>query len=43
MGRQGEVITFLTPDDAAKWRQLERELGHRFTRKPWPAAPHKSG
>jgi ATP-dependent RNA helicase DeaD len=36
MGRQGEVITFLTPGDAAHWRQLERELGRRFSRKAWP-------
>src|SRR5262249_61068127 len=43
MGRRGEVITFLTPDDAAKWRQLERQLGHRFTRKLWPATPRQSG
>jgi ATP-dependent RNA helicase DeaD len=41
MGRSGEVITFLTPDDAAKWRQLERELGRRFTRARWPASPRR--
>src|SRR5262249_9617765 len=39
MGRRGEVITFLTPDDAAKWRQFERELGRRFARTAWPSTP----
>jgi ATP-dependent RNA helicase DeaD len=39
MGRQGEVITFLTPADAPKWRQLERDLGRRFSRKTWPTSP----
>jgi ATP-dependent RNA helicase DeaD len=36
MGHRGEVITFLTPEDASKWHQLERELGRRFSRKAWP-------
>lgn len=36
MGRAGEVITFLTPDDAVKWRRLERELGRPFPRQDWP-------
>lgn len=39
MGRQGEVITFLTLEDAAAWRQLERELGRRFPRQPWTGLP----
>ena len=39
MGRAGEVITFLTPDDADAFRQLERELGRRFTRKLWQGLP----
>lgn len=36
MGRAGEVITFLTPEDAPKWREIERALGHRLPRKVWP-------
>lgn len=36
MGRSGEVITFLTPEDAPKWREIERALGHRLPRQIWP-------
>jgi ATP-dependent RNA helicase DeaD len=36
MGRAGEVITFLTPEDAPKWREIERAMGHRLPRKVWP-------
>ena len=46
MGRRGEVITFLTPDDAPKWREIERALGHRMPRRRWPqaeAAPAGAG
>ena len=39
MGRSGEAITFVTPDEARKWREIERGLGCRFTREPWSAAP----
>ncbi len=35
MGRQGEAITFVTPEDTIKWRQIERELGHTLPRKAW--------
>jgi ATP-dependent RNA helicase DeaD len=35
MGRRGEAITFITPDDNPKWRQIERELGHTLPRKTW--------
>jgi len=35
MGRSGEVITFLTPEDTAAWRDLERKLGHKFSRQAW--------
>ena len=38
MGRSGEAITFVTPDEVRKWRQIERGLGHRVTRAPWRAA-----
>ncbi|MSQ28478.1 MAG: DEAD/DEAH box helicase [Dehalococcoidia bacterium] len=36
MGRSGEAVTFVTPDEAPKWRQIQRELGRTFTVKPWP-------
>jgi ATP-dependent RNA helicase DeaD len=36
MGRQGEVITFVTREDSPKWRQIERELGRSLPRKSWP-------
>jgi ATP-dependent RNA helicase DeaD len=43
MGRQGQAITLLAPDDAAKWRQLERGLGRRIQRAPWPITPTAAG
>ncbi|MCO5222247.1 MAG: DEAD/DEAH box helicase [Thermomicrobiales bacterium] len=38
MGRQGQAITLLNREDGAKWRQLERGLGRKIDRKPWPGA-----
>ena len=38
MGKAGEVITFVTPEESPKWRQLERQLGRSFARKAWPVA-----
>lgn len=38
MGRQGMAITLLSREDNAKWRQLERGLGRKIDRKPWPGA-----
>src|SRR6185503_9764731 len=35
MGRQGQAITFLTPDETPKWRQIERTLGRKLPRMPW--------
>lgn len=35
MGRQGEAVTFVTPADSDKWRQIERELGHSLPRRAW--------
>jgi len=35
MGRSGEAVTFITPDEEKKWREIDRGLGRRFTRKPW--------
>jgi superfamily II DNA/RNA helicase len=36
MGNDGEAITFVTPEDASKWWQIERALGHRLPRQVWP-------
>lgn len=38
MGRAGEAVTFITPEEESKWREIERGLGRRFTRKPWRRA-----
>jgi CxxC-x17-CxxC domain-containing protein len=38
MGRKGQAITLLGPDDGAKWRQLERGLNRRIPRATWPGA-----
>jgi len=35
MGKSGEAITFITPDDDKKWREIERGFDSRFTIKPW--------
>lgn len=35
MGRSGEAVTFVTPDEEKKWREIVRGLGRRFIRKPW--------
>ena len=38
MGRSGEAITFITDDDASKWREIERGLGRRFVIEAWPTS-----
>ncbi len=38
MGRKGQALTLLGPEDGAKWRQLERGLSRRIPRLPWPGA-----
>ena len=38
MGRSGEAITFITPDEERKWREIDRGLGGRLVRKPWNAS-----
>lgn len=49
MGREGEAITFVTPEEESKWREIDRSLGVRFVRQPWRAergagqAPSGSG
>jgi superfamily II DNA/RNA helicase len=37
MGRRGRAITFVTPEEVPKWRQIERALGRRLPRQAWPA------
>ncbi len=39
MGRDGEAITFVTPDEESKWREIDRSLGVRFIRRPWNDDP----
>ncbi|MGI5837046.1 MAG: helicase-related protein, partial [Chloroflexota bacterium] len=36
MGHEGVAITLLTPEDTPKWRRIERALGRRLPRQPWP-------
>jgi ATP-dependent RNA helicase DeaD len=38
MGRKGQAITLLGPEDGPKWRQLERGLGRQITRATWRGA-----
>ena len=35
MGRSGEAITFVTPDETSKWREIQRGLSHRVVCEPW--------
>ena len=38
MGRRGAAITFVTPDETRKWREIERSMDRRLTREQWRAA-----
>ena len=38
MGNAGQAITFLTPEDSSKWRQIEKALRRRPERRRWPHA-----
>ena len=38
MGRSGEAVTFITPDEEPKWREINRGMGGLLTRKPWNTA-----
>ena len=42
MGRAGQAITLLAPEDAAKWRQFEKVFGRRLERRKW-AHPANDG
>ncbi len=35
MGRSGEAVTFVTPDEERKWREIQRALGRRFSVRCW--------
>ena len=35
MGRSGEAVTFITPEEERKWREIDRGLGGQLVRKPW--------
>jgi superfamily II DNA/RNA helicase len=39
MGSYGETITFITPQDGPKWREIQRDLGRRMPPKSWPDSP----
>ena len=38
MGRSGEAVTFVTPDEASKWREIWRASGGTLRTQPWPNA-----
>jgi len=38
MGRQGQAITLLGPEDSVKWRRLERGFTRPIVRAPWRGA-----
>jgi len=38
MGRSGEAVTFVTPDEERKWREIQRALGRRFSLRRWNAS-----
>jgi ATP-dependent RNA helicase DeaD len=38
MGREGRAITLLSPQDSAKWRELDRSLGSQIPRVVWRGA-----
>ena len=43
MGKSGEAITFVTPDEESKWRVIERGFDTQFTVKRWgPNGPQDS-
>lgn len=43
MGRSGEAVTFVTPDEERKWREIQRGLGRRFPHRPWRARSSSVG
>jgi superfamily II DNA/RNA helicase len=43
MGRHGEAITLLTPEDEPAWHKLVRELRRRPVRRPWRGGHESNG
>ncbi len=43
MGRSGEAVTFVTPDEERKWREIQRALGRRFSIRGWDASSGRAG
>ena len=43
MGRSGEAVTFVTPDEERKWREIQRALGRRFSVRRWNAFSGRGG
>ncbi len=43
MGRSGEAVTFVTPDEERKWREIQRALGRRFSVRRWNVSSGKGG
>ena len=37
MGKSGEAVTFVTPDEEKKWREIEREFDTPFSIRRWGA------
>ena len=42
MGSRGEAITFITAEDAPKWREIRRVVGQLFKSQPWPGRKRTS-
>ena len=43
MGRSGEAVTFVTPDEERKWREIQRALGRRFSVRRWNVSSGRAG
>ena len=43
MGRSGEAVTFVTPDEERKWREIQRALGRRFSVRRWNVSSGRGG
>ena len=43
MGRSGEAVTFVTPDEERKWREIQRALGRRFSVRRWNVSSGTGG
>jgi superfamily II DNA/RNA helicase len=43
MGKSGEAITFVTPDDESKWREIERGFDTKVAIKRWGSVGPDAG